>query len=62
MLFEINVAFLGDHTRITLTTVAGDIVAVRPHGSNVRSTHREEDLGEEVCVWWPADDAALITD
>jgi spermidine/putrescine transport system ATP-binding protein len=57
-----NVAFLGDHTRITLTTEAGDIVAVRPHGTNVRSTHLEEDLGEEVCVWWPADDAALITD
>jgi spermidine/putrescine transport system ATP-binding protein len=58
----VNVAFLGDHTRITLTTDAGDIVAVRPHGSNVRSTHAEEDLGEEVCVWWPADDAALIAD
>ncbi len=58
----VNVAFLGDHTRITLTTDAGDIVAVRPHGTNVRSTHLEEDLGEEVCVWWPADDAALIAD
>ena len=33
-----------------------------PHGTTVRSTHLEEDLGEEVCVWWPADDAALITD
>ena len=58
----VNVAFLGDHTRITLTTDAGDIVAVRPHGTNIRSTHPEQDLGEEVCVWWPADDAALITD
>jgi len=58
----VNVAFLGDHTRITLATDAGDLVAVRPHGTNVRSTQREEDLGEEVCVWWPADDAALIED
>ena len=58
----VNVAFLGDHTRITLTTDAGDIVAVRPHGTNVRSTRLEEDYGEEVCVWWPADDAALIAD
>ena len=57
-----NVAFLGDHTRITLTTDAGDIVAVRPHGTNGQSTHLEEDTGEEVCVWWPADDAALIND
>jgi spermidine/putrescine transport system ATP-binding protein len=58
----VNVAFLGNHTRISLTTDAGDIVAVHPHGTNVRSTHLEEDLGEEVCVWWPADDAALIGD
>ncbi len=58
----VNVAFLGDHTRITLATGAGDIVAVRPHGTNIRSTHLEEDVGEEVRVWWPADDAALIGD
>jgi ABC-type Fe3+/spermidine/putrescine transport system ATPase subunit len=58
----VDVAFLGNHTRITLTTAAGDIVAVRPHGTIVRSTHLVEELGEEVCVWWPADDAALIGD
>jgi spermidine/putrescine transport system ATP-binding protein len=58
----VNVAFLGNHTRITLTTAAGDIVAVRPHGTIVRSTHLVEELGEEVSVWWPADDAALIGD
>jgi spermidine/putrescine transport system ATP-binding protein len=58
----VNIAFLGDHTRITLTTEAGDIVAVRPHGTTVTATRLEEELGQEVCVWWPADDAALITD
>ena len=58
----VNVAFLGNHTRITLSTPTGDIVAVRPHGTSVRSTHLVEELGEEVCVWWPADDAALIED
>jgi spermidine/putrescine transport system ATP-binding protein len=58
----VNVAFLGNHTRITLSTAAGDIVAVRPHGTIVRSTHLVEELGEEVSVWWPADDAALIGD
>jgi spermidine/putrescine transport system ATP-binding protein len=58
----VNIAFLGNHTRITLTTAAGDIVAVRPHGTIVRSTHLVEELGEEVSVWWPADDAALIGD
>ena len=58
----VNVAFLGNHTRITLATAAGDIVAIRPHGTIVRTTHLEEELGEEVSVWWPADDAALIGD
>jgi spermidine/putrescine transport system ATP-binding protein len=58
----VNIAFLGNHTRITVATAAGDIVAVRPHGTSVRSTHPEEELGEEVCVWWLADDAALIED
>ena len=58
----VNIAFLGNHTRITLATDAGDIVAVRPHGTSVRSTHLEEELGKEVCIWWPADDAALIED
>ena len=58
----VNVAFLGNHTRITLSTAAGDVVAIRPHGTSVRSTHLVEELGEEVSVWWPADDAALIAD
>jgi spermidine/putrescine transport system ATP-binding protein len=58
----VNVAFLGNHTRITLATTAGDIVTIRPHGTNARSTHLEEALGEEVCVWWSADDAASIKD
>jgi spermidine/putrescine transport system ATP-binding protein len=56
----VNVAFLGNHTRITLATAAGELVAIRPHGTSVRTTHLVEELGEEVCVWWPADDAALI--
>ena len=32
----VNVAFLGNHTRITLTTSADDIVLIRPHGTSVR--------------------------
>ena len=58
----VNVAFLGNHTRITVTTSAGDIVAIRPHGTNARPAHPIQELGEEVCVWWPADDAAIIAD
>jgi spermidine/putrescine transport system ATP-binding protein len=58
----VGVAFLGNHTRITVATSAGDLVLVRPHGTTGQSTRMEEGLGEEVCVWWPADDAALIED
>ena len=32
-----NVAFLGNHTRITVTTAAGEIFAVRPHGTGGRT-------------------------
>jgi spermidine/putrescine transport system ATP-binding protein len=58
----VNIAFLGNHTRITLSTAAGEVVGIRPHGTNARSTHLMGELGEEVCVWWPADDAAIIAD
>jgi spermidine/putrescine transport system ATP-binding protein len=57
-----NVAFLGNHTRITVTTAAGEIFAVRPHGTSGRTTGPLEEVGKEVCVWWAADDAALIGD
>ena len=40
----------------------GEIVSIRPHGTTPRSTDPSEELGEEVCVWWQADDAALIGD
>jgi spermidine/putrescine transport system ATP-binding protein len=58
----VGLAFLGNHTRITVTTSAGDLVMIRPHGTTGLSTRMVEELGEEVCVWWPADDAALIED
>ncbi len=56
----VNVAFLGNHTRITVATVAGDVVVVRPHGTRDPTTDTQRDLGEEVCVWWRAENAALI--
>ena len=42
----VNVAFLGNHTRITVTTAAGEIVAVRPHGTGGRTTATLEEVGE----------------
>ena len=56
----VNVAFLGNHTRITVATDAGDVVVVRPHGTRDPTTDTQRDLGEEVCVWWRAENAALI--
>jgi len=58
----VNVAFLGNHVRITSTTSAGDIVLIRPHGTSARGADLEVEPGQEVCLWWSADDAALISD
>ena len=56
----VNVAFLGDHTRITVATTAGDMVVLRPHIHRSPTTDTQRELGEEVCVWWRAENAALI--
>jgi spermidine/putrescine transport system ATP-binding protein len=56
----VNVAFLGNHTRITVTTTAGDVVVVMPHGTRDPTTNAQHELGEEVCVWWRTENAALI--
>jgi spermidine/putrescine transport system ATP-binding protein len=58
----VNVAFLGNYTRITLTTAAGEVVTVRPHGTSVEAAGIQHGLGEEVCVWWQPEHASLITD
>ena len=56
----VNVAFLGNHTRITVATAAGDMVVVRPHGTRDSTADTQRALGEEVCVWWRTENAALI--
>jgi spermidine/putrescine transport system ATP-binding protein len=56
----VNVAFLGNHTRITVATTAGEVVVVRPHGTRDPTTNAQYGLGEEVCVWWLTGNAALI--
>jgi spermidine/putrescine transport system ATP-binding protein len=58
----VNVAFLGNHTRVTVATPAGDLVAVIPHGVEDSTPESGPALGEEVCVWWRPDRAALIRD
>jgi hypothetical protein len=56
----VNVAFLGNHSRITVATDAGDLVVLRPHGGSASNQGSIETLGEEACVWWPADEAAVV--
>jgi spermidine/putrescine transport system ATP-binding protein len=56
----VNVSFLGDHTRITIATAAGDMVVVKPHGTREPTIDTQRELGEEVCVWWRTENAALI--
>ncbi|MEA2610879.1 MAG: spermidine/putrescine transport system ATP-binding protein [Chloroflexota bacterium] len=56
-----NISFLGNYTRITVTTGAGDVVVVRPHGTS-EPTDVQRGLGEEVCVWWLPEHATLIRD
>jgi spermidine/putrescine transport system ATP-binding protein len=58
----VNVAFLGNHTRITVATAVGELVVVRPHGTRESSNDAQRAVGEEVCVWWLAVDTALIRD
>jgi spermidine/putrescine transport system ATP-binding protein len=58
----VNIAFLGNYTRVTLTTAAGEVVTVRPHGTSVEAAGVQHGLGEEVCVWWQPEHASLITD
>jgi spermidine/putrescine transport system ATP-binding protein len=58
----VNVSFLGNHTRITVATTAGDVVVVSPHGTGAPTMDVPRELGEEVCVWWLAEHAALIRD
>jgi hypothetical protein len=42
---------------VTVETPAGELVAVQTHGSD---TELDVGLGEEVCVWWPPERAAVI--
>ena len=47
-----NIAFMGNHTRITVQTDAGVLVALRFHGESDEQAAEEELLDREVKVWW----------
>jgi spermidine/putrescine transport system ATP-binding protein len=57
-----NVAFMGNHTRITVQTDAGTLVALRFHESDERTTVEEGLVDREVHVWWdPRDSTVVVT-
>ncbi|MDF2733680.1 MAG: ATP-binding component of putrescine transport system [Chloroflexota bacterium] len=56
-----NVAFMGNHTRITVQTDAGILVALRFHGESDEQAVEEEMLDQEVHVWWDPRESTVVT-
>ena len=56
-----NVAFMGNHTRITVQTDAGILVALRFHGESDEHAVEEEMLDQEVSVWWDPRESTVVT-
>jgi spermidine/putrescine transport system ATP-binding protein len=54
-----NVAFMGNHTRITVQTDAGTLVSIRFHESDTRAVE-EEMVDREVHVWWDPRDSTVV--
>jgi spermidine/putrescine transport system ATP-binding protein len=55
-----NIAFMGNHTRITVQTDAGVLVALRFHGESDEQAAEEEMLDREVQVWWDPRDSTVV--
>jgi hypothetical protein len=55
-----NVAFMGNHTRITVQTDAGILVALRFHGESDVQTVEEEMLDRTVHVWWDPRESTVV--
>lgn len=56
-----NVAFMGNHTRITVETGAGIFVALRFHLESDEQAGEEELLDREVRVWWDPRESTVVT-
>jgi spermidine/putrescine transport system ATP-binding protein len=55
-----NVAFMGNHTRITVQTDAGILVGLRFHESDERTAVEEEMVDREVHVWWDPRESTVV--
>ena len=56
-----NVAFMGNHTRITVETGAGTFVVLRFHMESDEQAGEEELLDREVRVWWDPRESSVVT-
>jgi spermidine/putrescine transport system ATP-binding protein len=56
-----NVAFMGNHTRVTVQTDAGVLVALRFHGESDEHDAEEGLLDQEVHVWWDPRESTVVT-
>jgi spermidine/putrescine transport system ATP-binding protein len=54
-----NVAFMGNHTRITVQTDAGILVSLRFHESDERAIE-EEMVDREVQAWWDPRESTVV--
>jgi spermidine/putrescine transport system ATP-binding protein len=55
-----DVAFMGDHTRITVETAAGPVVVHRSHRGGADDDAQVGHPGEEASLWWPIELATIV--
>jgi spermidine/putrescine transport system ATP-binding protein len=55
-----HVAFMGDHTLITVETAAGAVVVHRSHRGSVDDDAPVGRSGEEASLWWPTELATIV--
>jgi spermidine/putrescine transport system ATP-binding protein len=55
-----HVAFMGDHTLITVDTPAGAVVVHRSHRGGADDDARVGYPGEEASLWWPSELATIV--
>jgi spermidine/putrescine transport system ATP-binding protein len=57
----IDVAFLGDHTRVAVRTAIGDVIVARWHADGAAAAAFDALMDEEVSVWWSPSDATVLS-
>ena len=55
-----DVAFMGNHTSITVDTPAGPVVVHRSHGGGADHDAQVGQPGEEASLWWPIELATIV--